>query len=294
VPFDSSWTIKDTIEISKKGDTTWIKRAEKLFNNINEINETYISDKGDNKIAKRYAVMKKSFRWFNTEFRFGEKIDPLLSDGYKIENFLNSEELLWFYSPESLKKDRRNSIDSLSFKSLNDSVDHKSEKWLISNLVSTWIAEFGKLAGAKGDNDIFRSLKSKEQDMIRTVELNSEKFDSLWKDGTMLKKLIGEANATKYKIEADSAESLASSLLWNNFHDYSVRIVMPGKLTGTNGFADSANVLLWPVKSDYFLGQPYEMWAESKVTNVWAWVVSGLFLLFVLAGVIFKTLKKAD
>jgi hypothetical protein len=34
------------------------------------------------------------------------------------------------------------------------------------------------------------------------------------------------------------------------------------------------------------------MWAESKEPNKWAWIVSGIFLLFVLAGIIFKSIKK--
>ena len=63
---------------------------------------------------------------------------------------------------------------------------------------------------------------------------------------------------------------------------------MPGKLTGTNGFIDSTRNLLWPVKSDFFLTEQYEMWAESKTTNVWAWIVSGLFLVFVFTGIIIK------
>jgi hypothetical protein len=85
---------------------------------------------------------------------------------------------------------------------------------------------------------------------------------------------------------------LAENIIINNFKDYSLRIVMPGKLIGTNGFIDSSNTLLWPVKSDYFLNEPYEMWAESKTTNSWAWVVSGLFLAFVLTGVIVRIIKK--
>jgi hypothetical protein len=67
---------------------------------------------------------------------------------------------------------------------------------------------------------------------------------------------------------------------------------MPGKLTSTNGFIDSSQILIWPVKSDYFLTESYEMWAESRVPNAWAWIVSVLFLLFVLAGVIIRIIKK--
>ena len=36
------------------------------------------------------------------------------------------------------------------------------------------------------------------------------------------------------------------------------------------------------------------MWAESKETNKWAWIVTGIFLLFVFAGIIFRTIKKAE
>jgi hypothetical protein len=85
---------------------------------------------------------------------------------------------------------------------------------------------------------------------------------------------------------------LAESIIMNDFKDYSLRIAMPGKLIGTNGFIDSSQVLQWPVKSDYFMSEPYIMWAESKIPNRWAWIVSGLFLVFVLSGVIIKIIKK--
>jgi hypothetical protein len=67
---------------------------------------------------------------------------------------------------------------------------------------------------------------------------------------------------------------------------------MPGKLTGTNGYIDSAGILLWPVDSDYFLTEQYKMQAESKIPNKWAWIVSGLFLLFVFTGIILKKKRK--
>ena len=70
VPFDSTWTIRDSLEINKEGDTIWVKRAEKLFASVDEINRTYFSDSGANKEIKRHAEFRKKFRWFNTEYRF--------------------------------------------------------------------------------------------------------------------------------------------------------------------------------------------------------------------------------
>jgi len=293
VPFDNTWAVKDTIRLDQKGDTTWIKTAIKQFKNIDELNLTYKSDSGANKNISRQAGFTKRFKWFNTEFRFSEKIDKELSFGYPVKNFLNNEELIYFYSPEDLKNTKESGPDSLKYKTLRDSVKNKTDKWTEKNLVSEWIGEFSKLTAGKTGNDMTReSLRAREDEFVKITEKNGNKLDSLWKNGILLKEFIGEANALKYKVEADSALSIVTKDLFIDFSDYSVRIVMPGKLIGTNGFIDSSHVLLWPVKSDFFMAEPYEMWAESKIPNRWAWIVSGLFLVFVLSGVIIKIIKK--
>ena len=49
------------------------------------------------------------------------------------------------------------------------------------------------------------SLKSREDEFVKILEKNEDKFDSLWANGTILREVIGEANALKYKTEADTA-----------------------------------------------------------------------------------------
>lgn len=293
VPFDNTWTVKDSIEISAKGDTVWIKRAEKLFKNVEEINLVYKLDTGANKIASRHAGFSKRFKWFNTEFRFSETIDKQLSFGYPVRQFLNDEELKYFYSPESVKSEKEHGSDSLKFRALGDSINHKTDRWAYKNIISEWIGEFTKLTELKDGKGIsVGSLKTHEDDMVKVVKKYDKTFDSLWAKGEILKEFIGETDALKYKTEADSALSYAEKHFLIDFKKYSLRIVMPGKLTGTNGFIDSSKVLLWPVDSDYFMTEPYEMWAESKMPNTWAWIVSGFFLLFVITGVIIRIIKK--
>lgn len=293
VPFDSTWTVKDSIEINKKGDTTWIKIAVKQFKNIDEINLDYKTDSGANKEISRQAGFKKSFKWFNTEFRFSERIDKKFSFGYPVKDFLNSEELLYFYSPENLKHEKESGSDSIKYKALSDSVKHKTDIWSTKDIISEWIGTFSKLTAGKADKEMtLESLKARENEFVKIYEANQEKFDSLWSKGIILKKFFGEEKALEYKTEADTALESVIKNFPLNFKDYSVRIVMPGKLIGTNGFIDSSQVLLWPVKSDYFLTEPYEMWAESKIPNRWAWIVSGLFLVFVFTGVIMRVIKK--
>ena len=292
VPFDSTWIVKDTINISEKKDTTWIKTAEKLFKNVEEINKSYLADSGANKDISRKAKFVKKFRWFNTEYRFSECIDKQLSYGYLLRDFLNSEQLNFFYTPGSINDEKLKSADSLKYKLLVDSVEKKVDEWVGRCFVSEWIGEFSKLTAGKAGSDISQeSLKSRENEFLGIIEKYDNKFDSIWATGTILKEMIGEKNAASFKTEADTAIAIVTKRVFVKFKNYSVRIVMPGKVIGTNGFIDKTDILLWPVTSDYFMTEPYEMWAESKVVNTWAWIITGIFMIFVITGLLIKLFR---
>ncbi len=295
VPFDSTWAVRDSLEFSEKGDTVWVKRARKFFNNTDEINLAYKADSGANNKISRKTEFRKNFRWFNTEYRFAEKIDKKLAYGYPASDFLNSDEMAWFYSPENIINEKKNGPDSLKFRAFDDSVKVKTGRWGFRCLVSEWIGEFSRLAGNRAGNEMsFNALKEREPEFARIVEANGEKTDSLWKNGILLAEFIGKENAVKFKTEADSALNIVTNNFFFSFSEYTQRIIMPGKVIGTDGFIDSSGILLWPVKSDYFLAQNYEMWAESKMPNTWAWILSGVFLVFVLTGIIFRKIKKGQ
>jgi len=293
VPFDSTWIVKDSLEIVDSKDTIWVKRAEKLFRNVDELNQAYVADSGGNRGIPRRAEFNRTFKWFNTEYRFAEIIDKHIENGYPVSDFLNKEELKWFYSPESVIKEKAQGPDSLKYKALDDTVTNKTDMWTFKCLVSEWTAEFLKLTEGKAGNDFTKeSLKAREDELVKLLERDEDHLDSLWDNGIILQQFLGEENGKKFSIEADSAASIAANKVFFNFDNYTVRIIMPGKLIGTNGFADSTGILLWPVKSDYFISDSYEMWAESKTPNRWAWVVTGIFLLFVLAGIVFRAVRK--
>jgi hypothetical protein len=295
VPFDSTWTIKDTLRISESGDTTWIKTAVKLFKNVEELNHDYLPGNWANKEFSRKAEFIKKFKWFNTVIRFDEKVDKIMKNGYPLKDYLNEEELSYYYSPESVNSEKLGGTDSLKYKTLSDTIKLKTDKWLLKSMVSEWIGKFSELTAGNGGNTVrVESMKANEDVLVNLIIKyeKDEKFDSLWSNGIILKQYMGEADYLKFKNEADTAAAKVLSQVMNSFKDYSVRISMPGKLIGTNGFIDSSKVLLWPVKSDLFLTEQYEMWAESKIPNYWAWIVSGLFLAFVITGVIIRIIRK--
>lgn len=292
VPFDSTWTIKDSLEISEKGDTTWVKRAEKLFSGVDEINSLYKADSGANKDIKRNAWYSKKFRWFNTEYSYTETVDKIMKFGYPVKDFLDTDELRWFYSPQDIIDEKKNGPDSLKYRPYGDTVDKKIEKWMIKSLSSEWIHEFAALTSNKSGSIPLDSLMNREAELGRLVDKSGDDFDSLWTNGIILRELLGELAAVTFKVEADSAADVTLSRLFPDFKYYVVKTIMPGKLTSTNGFVDSTGAVMWPVDSDYFITGQYEMVSESLSINIWAWIVSGLFVAFVITGMAIRAKRK--
>lgn len=293
VPFDDTWTIADSCEVNEKGDTTWVRRAIKLFNNTDEINQTYSADSGINKGISRKAEFQRKFLWFHTRYTFSERIEKTMNYGYPVSDFLDPDELAYFYSTESMQAEKQNGADSLRYRLIEDAISNKTDRWMEKSMVSEWIGDFSELTRGKAGNNLsLDSLKENADEFVSSLTLFESKFDSLWSNGIILKKWIGDADATRFKTEADSAIENVTNKLLKEFSGYSLKVVMPGKLIGTNGFIDSSKVIMWPVKSDYFLTEPYVMKAESKVSNGWAWIISGLFVVFVLTGLLIRIKKK--
>jgi hypothetical protein len=290
VPFDSTWTTKDSLSIDDKKDTTWFKTGEKFFKNVEEINMSYLADKGINNKSQRKAEFTKKFRWFNTIYRFSEKVEKSLLYGYPIENFLSKEEMDFFYLPGNISLQKLSGPDSTRYKILNDTIEKRAERYLWYCVSSEWIEEFSKLTNDRAGKELSReSLKARENEIVDLIikkKAESEK--------EVVSLILGEEIYKTFKKECDTASAIMERRLdiAISFKEYSVKNVMPGKVIGTNGFLENGNGILWPVKSDFMLAQQYEMWAESKVTNIWAWVITGIFILFVLAGLIIRVFRK--
>lgn len=293
VPLDSTWILTDSCEINQKGDTTWIKRAEKTFRNVDDLNLSYESDTGCNSNFPRHAAFNKKFRWFNTIYSFSETIEKRFKYGYPAGDFLNNEELLWFYSPAEYNEARLQGPDSLKYKSFSDSLEKRKDEWFYRNVAAEWIGEFSDQIDPKPGVELcWDSLKRKEDIIVNVILTHGEDFDNLWQSGHILKEILGEANALMYRTEADTALAIVEDRLLEEFSQYSVQILMPGELISSNGFVDSSDVLVWPVIDEYFFSEDYVMHAESRMPNLWAWFVSAVFIVFVLTGIVVRKIKK--
>lgn len=295
VPVDSTWQITRTFEIDDNQDTTWLYTAEKHFADTEAINDEYNHDTGANGALSRHARFTKTFKWFYTSFRFSEVIDQVLTVDCPPSDFLSEEELSYMYLPGEIQDEMKSGPDSLYYKTMADTLETKFDRWLLTGLVREWIGSFFHLFGDHPDLNISRE-EMQDKESLLVEQFLDEELD----EEEAIKNVLGVAFYSRFETEIDSAMSAMDEQLspfWNA-KEYTMEIHMPGEITGSSGYVRSVDEsqdekgIVWAVQGDFFLGQTYEMWVESKMVNYWAWIITSIFILFVISGFIIKSGKR--
>jgi len=286
VPVDSTWVLDKSLEVSDQGDSLWTIIAEKHFATVDELNKAYDNHTGPNEYLNRWTEFRKSFRWFNTVFYFSENVEKTF-DGYPPEEYFEEEYLNLFYMPEKIFDNLRFGEDSLRYKAMHDTLEDKKELWLGRCIVKGAITELDTLLKESADNsfdiDIVRAKEMELGDIILDMDVE-EAIDTLF----------GEGYYKKYQALIDTALSRFEDKfeIATATTTYLIQTKMPGELLATNGYIDTEGGIIWEVNSDITLSKDYSMWAESTVSNLWAWIVTFTFLVFVVAGLLIRVRKR--
>jgi len=300
VPIDSTWQTEITVDVDENQDTTWILTAEKYFTSVEEINEEYKSDSGSNRKLQRNAHFSKSFKWFTTVFRFSETVEKVLTVSCPVSGFLTDEEMKFFYLPGNVQEDLKNGPDSTMYKEMADTIDVKSEQWMWTSMTRQWVEIFYDLFGSDPE------LRIDKEEMMSKVSLfvqqvSDEESDSL---AQFFTPVLGEEFYYTFETEIDSSVSILEDTIdtFLSVNNYEMEIRMPGRIIASNGYADTnpdpeapedSVGILWTVTGEYFLTEPYEMWVESQIPNYWAWIVTAVFILFVITGLVIRSIKRS-
>ncbi len=291
VPADTSWSITRELlfEESEKDkiDTLYVYTLQKGFRNVDEINALYQNGKDKNMGLTRRSEFGRSFRWFTTRISFKEVVEPVLQ-GFHPSGYFSPEELKLFYMPEELREKLGDGADSTYYKSLQDSLDVKYDKWITESLVNQWIVIMDSLAIKADKNSPATLLRDHLSQLADSLDKTDD--DEIAK----LEEVLGKEFVIDYKEEIDSSFVEIESILETIYSagSYTVGLEMPGKLISTNGYQAEEEGLRWFVKDDYYLCEPYVMWSESVVPNRWAWIVTAGFIIFVFTGIVMRSRKK--
>jgi hypothetical protein len=288
VPVDSTWVTKKSIEVSPEGDTTWVMIAEKIFPDTDGINAEYRTGEDVNSYAVRSASFSRKFRWFVTLFRFAERVERTIQGGRPLTDYLNEDEMEFFVLPGSVSEELLSGGDSLVYQAISDRIDSLMYGWVMQGLVSGFVHNATELFNDEGAViEIIDGFRSKEKELIELYTFEVD-LDSL------IPLVFKREYDAGYGHIIDSAIAVLSEgmdMHWS-IRSYTLKTVMPGKLKGGNGYYTSSGEIAWQMKSELFLFDDFEFWAESYRQNIWAWILSGTFVLIAVSGLIFRRLRR--
>jgi hypothetical protein len=286
-PVDSSWSMASKKDSAGKGK--FIVTYTKQFQDIEELNEGIGRDTSWFRQLVRHIGISKRFGFFYSYMEYKEvypAANPFTAIPYK--DHLTSEDILWLTRRHPVQ----NPSDSVRSKEAEDKV--------MAYLVESAAAEVEKIMA-----DAIRKLNDPHLDakMVSSyhgsicaalskwnVKDGGEFIDSLrqWTGNSAVDRLK-QIQPPLLKDFNTKTDLLAHLLMMEEFH---VEVEMPGLITGTNSQVLNGNRVTWDVFPMDFLLEDYTMVVESRVINVWAFILSGLVALGLLSLLVFKAFKR--
>jgi hypothetical protein len=282
-PIDETWaqmSSKDTSDSTK-----YIMTYTRTYRNSNELNKEIKSDTGSYRNLERNISVTKKFRFFFSYLTFKEvykSINPFTNLDY--HEYLSEEDIRWY----SGLKIPVTPVDSILKKDAEDKV----------------LAFLAASATSEVESIIRNGIKRLDNPLLNSVDI-SVYHDSLFKkiEGFDFK---GENDFAEYysKWSGNEAFSLLNDMKPPILEDftkkidmveaifelegYTEEVEMPGLITGTNSAMLKGNQVRWEFQPMAVIVSDFEMYAESRVINYWAFVLAGIILLALVVLLVIK------
>jgi len=286
-PVDTTWAmeVKQDTADSAKLVVTYTRE----FQNNDDLMAEIQGDTSWMKQIPRHTEIRKRFGFFYSRLVYKEvysSANPFKELSYK--DFLTPEEYLWI----TRQKPVQSPADSVKRKDAEDKVFQYLEK------SATAEAEKILADGIARLNDPALDPKEvgKYHDSIHAALNRWDKTDSLlfidklskW-SGNPAYLRLNELKPPLFEEFRQHVEFLTDILGMEEFH---VEAELPGVITKTNSNILAGNKISWDVFPMAFLLEDYTMSAESRIVNTWAFILTGLVLLGLVALLVYKNLKK--
>lgn len=297
IPVDTSWNLKMEIDTAENGDTVYIHTVQKKFNNIEELNALYNKDSTQYGIIDRSVEFVKKFRWFYTFIEYEETYQKLFNQT-SLKNVMDSIEYNFIMLEDDAQEMYlKENFDSLGAVNFEEKVEEKFFKHIevtIFNSCMDAIMESSKNITDWPYNNSF--FPKKRDSIIKIIENDSDLLDFKdIKDMLSSEFEIDSILFRKLKNQEEFASFLDRYKFWeDNFlgTDYQNIFEMPGLIIESNSNNISDNRVSWEVHCNRYFTDDYVMHVQSRIVNMWAFWVSGGFIVLIIFAFILRRIIK--
>lgn len=310
---DSSWKISWTY-LTPEIHTNWpvknwqwdkndtvkkiIVTVRRDFRNAKEMGEQFCFSKSHEwHDLKSECLLDKKFRWFYTYYDYKEIYPKIKTfDNVPFSKYMTSDEAsFWFTGKPDLLK----GMNGVEIREYIGGLENKYNSWFAHNL---WNVEYKTLLS---NYDLLDPKPASKQRLEQAKDSVFEKNMSFNNNGEM--------ELEMYQCLDKYFKTTAFSLLWNKegnpmkkfednndslqFIEYftksvNYKLLLPGKITEPQNALVHGDTLVWKLTAYRMVHSDYEIAAQSRKANVWAFIVSG-FVILVAAGSYFIKIKRS-
>ena len=229
------------------------------------------------------SSFKKRFKWFYTDIEFKETYSYFTKDSVyyfriPLDRFISADSAsYWFTGQPDLSQKRSGS----ELKEMLDEIEGKISKWVNANLFAETydmiVMNYDSIKNPPVSKEKFIAMRD-------TLAMNPDVLNHIpFENGNKFAQVVNDY----YKSDAyaswfnDSIPEQYTSYgqVMGLFLDYD--LVMPGKVTDVGMGLYDGEVIHYRLTGERLIPGPYTFSATSRVTNVWAFIVT--FLVIILA-----------
>lgn len=287
-PIDASWKQAYVFDSTTK-NKPYMLTYTKLFDGMGELTKSIEKDTSMWKNMARKLSIEKTNGFFFSNFEFKETIkaaNPFTMLDYR--KYLSNEDVELLGGEVKLS----NISDSTNYKNAEEKVEQFFVESITHEIVYTLeegIKKINSISLKPEDVEKYRDSIVKKVDELED-EPNEKFIDylALWSGNEDYLKLK-ELEPPIFK-ESNKRMKLFYTLLM--MEQYNQEVELPGMLTKTNSIKVVGNKVSWKVEPIAFMFKDYTMQVESRVVNYWAFVLSGIILVLLIAILAYKAFSR--
>jgi len=286
------WDSLQSVFPEKNVSSKILMHTKRHYQNVDEMSDSLTQTVRH--LFKATASLDKRFKWFYTDYTYKETfaitdIQQIFS--IPLERFVSADSASYWFTGQPNLSD---GLTGAEQKEMLDDIEGKVSHWLNACTMSFVYAQlwlcYDEVKNPPVSKEQFLTLKDSivMSPAVRNMELfngisqisniikdfyHSDAYTPLFSDSTKWERLL----ETKYK----SYENLVSM---KPMLDY----VMPGKVIDAGNGKVEGNVVHHKFSGERLIPHPYDISITSRVTNIWAFVVTILVILLAIGSFLYK------
>lgn len=274
-------------------------KASQCFSSLKEVQGTALKQSMQEFFAPQ-EQFKKQFRWFYTYYTYEARFPEAVNKGkIPVENYLDQDEIdIWFAGKN--KEAFFKGMNGMEINQILQNIEDKFLYWIkqnqfevICDVLESQLQINGlteELSQLKAINrgEVFHKyfsrksyLQTEETDISVGVvaglidkEFSTKAFSQIY----LLHKKEFEEEVDEWWNRIEPAESIMLKY----------EVVLPGKLIQTNTDIIEAGIPFWRINLSSFLTEDCILTAQSRTANIWAFLLTFLFVGIVVWGIVWK------